>query len=94
MTQSVHSREELIALANSISAEQWKEGIVIWNPHREREVRKERGKRVSFQVWPESLANRAIGAITHLRKKFGGELGLEMACKRLETPHPEEGEME
>jgi hypothetical protein len=94
MANSLHSREEALELIRSISPAQWAEGILIWSPTRERAVRKERGKRISFQVWPESLANRAMGAITHLRKKFGGELGLEMACKRLETPHPEEGEME
>jgi len=83
-----------MALIHSFSNEQLREGILIWSPHRERQVRKERGKRVEYQTWPESLANRAINVITHLKKKFGSELGLEMACLRLERPHPSEGEME
>jgi hypothetical protein len=94
LATSLHSKEEALELLRSVSAEQWREGILIWSPTRERAVRKERGKRVSYQTWPASLADRAINAITHLRKKFGGELGLEMACLRLETPHPSEGEME
>jgi hypothetical protein len=94
MATSLHSREEALELIRSVSAEQWREGILIWSPTRERAVRKERGKRVSFQVWPESLADRAINAVNYMRKKFGSDLGLVMACRRLETPHPEEGEME
>jgi hypothetical protein len=93
MAVSIHSREEAIELVKSFSAEQLREGILIWSPHRERQVRKERGKRLSFQVWPESLANRAINVITHLKKKFGSEIGLEMACLRLETPCQNEGEL-
>ena len=94
MAASIHSREEAIAFINSVSAEQWREGLLLWSPHRERQVRKEKGKRLSYQTWPESLANRAINVITHLKRRFGGELGLEFACRRLETPHPEEGEVE
>jgi len=94
MATSLHSKEEAIELVKSISPAQWRDGILIWSPTRERQVRKERGKRVSYQTWPTSLADRAINAITFLRKKFGGELGLEMACRRLETAHPEESEQE
>ena len=87
---SLHSREEALELIRQISPDQWREGVLIWNPVRERQVRKEKGKRLSFQLWPESLADRAINAITHLKKKFGGEIGLAIACQRLETPHPDE----
>lgn len=93
MATSVHSKEEAMELIRQISNQQWAEGIVIMNPHRERMVRKERGKRLNYQVWPESLADRAINSVTHLRKKFGSEIGLEVACRRLETPNPEEEEM-
>ena len=92
MASVVHSREEALAIISKVSADGWREGIAVWNPHRERAVRRELGKRLSFQVWPESLANRAIGAITYLRKKFGAEIGLEYAVLRLETPHPSEEE--
>lgn len=80
-------------LINSLSAEQLREGVLIWSPHRERQVRREKNKRLSFMLWPESLADRAVNAITHLKKRFGAEIGLEFACRRLETPHPEEEEM-
>lgn len=92
MAQVVHSREEYEALGRDMRPDQWREGIAVWNPHRERAIRKERNKRVSFQVWPASLADRAINAVTYLKKKFGAELGLEFACRRLETPSPEEEE--
>jgi hypothetical protein len=89
----VHSEAEAMAAVRAISKVQYAEGVVIFNPHRERQVRKEKGKRLSYQTWPASLADRAINAITHLKKKFGGEIGLEVACKRLETPNPEEEEI-
>lgn len=81
-------------IISRISADGWREGIALWSPHRERAVRKEKGKRLSYQTWPASLADRAINVITHLRKTFGSELGLEMACLRLERPHPEEAKQE
>ena len=92
MASVVHSREEAMEIIRSVSAEGWREGIAVWNPHRERAVRKERNKRVCFQLWPASLADRFTNAITHLKKKFGGDLGLEYAVQRLETPHPSEAE--
>ena len=94
MASVVHSREEALAIISKVSADGWREGIALWSPHRDRQVRRERNKRVCFQLWPASLADRAIGAITFLKKKFGAEVGLEFACKRLERTHPEEGEME
>ena len=81
-------------LIRQLSPAQFAEGVLIWSPHRERQIRKERNKRVSFQVWPESLAERAINAITFLKKRYGAEVGLAIACDRLERPHPSEKEME
>lgn len=83
-------------LIRSISQAQWAEGIVIINPHRERSVRKEKGKRISFREWPADLAERFVNCTTHLKRKFGTPMAFDVAIHRLENgaPHPSEGEME
>jgi hypothetical protein len=93
MAASLHSREEAMELVKSISAAQWREGILIWSPTRERQVRKEKGKRISFREWPPDLAERFVNVTTNLTKRFGTPMGLDVACYRLENaaPHPEEG---
>lgn len=96
MAVSVHSKEEALALIAEISSAQWREGIVIMNPHRESQVRKEKGKRISFREWPPDLAERFVNFTTYLKRKFGTPMAFDIACWRLEKaePHPDEGEME
>ena len=96
MAASLHSKEEALELIRSISPAQWADGIVIWNPTRERSVRKEKGKRISFREWPPDLAERFVNVTTHLKKRFGTPMGFDVACYRLENAaqHPEEKEQE
>lgn len=96
MATSLHSREEALELLRSVSADQWREGILIWSPTRERAVRKEKGKRIIFREWPPDLAERFVNVTTYLKKRFGTPMGFDVACYRLENaaPHPEEKEQE
>ena len=84
-----HTLDEMVAYLRTVPKERWRDGLIAYEPKRERRLAAEKRKQIRLS-WPEHFQRRFVAAIEESISRYGPDTGREILCRRLEQPLKDE----